>query len=181
MEDLPWVSCRASLFSKWIDMLSSSIWNLHPLFTTLGFSTQALKPYSLDPHPRSRFPFPNRIQCSLAWSSTQHADYAHCTAGLDLRLTHYPGALPRSTACSSDPDRGCVEAKWSLNLDPRSASDPDPYPMWRAPFLTQATRSRNWRQVGCPEMCIPDFETLTPLGSQGSTLLKNKNLAVDQD
>ena len=30
------------------------------------------------------------------------------------------------TARSSDPDRGCVEAKWSLNLDPRSASDTDP-------------------------------------------------------
>ena len=35
-------------------------------------------------------------------------------------------ALSHSTARSLDPDRGRVEAKWSLNPDPLSASDADP-------------------------------------------------------
>ena len=51
-------------------------------------------------------------------------DYAHCTAGLDL--THYPEALSRSTARGSDSERGRVDEKWSLDLIPRSASDPNP-------------------------------------------------------
>ena len=54
-------------------------------------------------------------------SSTQHADYAHCTAGLDFTHCH-----ASSISRSSDPDRDHVEAKCSLDADWRSASDPDP-------------------------------------------------------
>ena len=55
-------------------------------------------------------------------SSPQFVCYAHCTAGLDV--THCLGALSCSTAHSLDPDRGCVETKWSVDPDPRSVSDP---------------------------------------------------------
>ena len=39
---------------------------------------------------------------------------------------HCPGALSHSTVCSSDPDQGRVDGKWSLNADQRSALDLDP-------------------------------------------------------
>ena len=55
--------------------------------------------------------------------SKRHEDYAHCTAGLDL--TH----CPRSIARSSDPDRVCVEVKWSLNSDIQIQG-----PVWRGPM-----------------------------------------------
>ena len=48
-------------------------------------------------------------------------NYGHCTVELDFTHCH-----ARSIARSSDPDRGRAEKKWSLNADPRSASDPDP-------------------------------------------------------
>ena len=54
-------------------------------------------------------------------SSTQQAEYAHCPSGLDLMHCH-----TAQHACSSDLDRGRVEVKRSLDLDSRSASDPDP-------------------------------------------------------
>ena len=41
-------------------------------------------------------------------------------------LTGSAAALSCKTAYSSDPDRGGVQAKWSLDPDPRYASDPDP-------------------------------------------------------
>ena len=79
--------------------------------SSVGLSTRTLKPDSLDPDSMwSRF------------CSTRHADFSHCTALLNL--THCPWALSRSTARSSDLDRGCEEA--SLDPDHRSASDPDP-------------------------------------------------------
>ena len=69
--------------------------------------TRALKTNSLNAdRPRSGFKTARRL---LA---------LHCLTG--------SRALLRSTARSSDPDRGRVEAKWSLNPDPRSASDADP-------------------------------------------------------
>ena len=42
------------------------------------------------------------IQCGLAWLYAWHADYAHCTVGLDLTHSHW--ALSCITACSSDSD-----------------------------------------------------------------------------
>ena len=65
-------------------------------------------------------------------SSTRHADYANGTAGLDL--THCDA---RSTARSPDLDRGRVEAKWSLDADPRSTSNPDPKSLVESPFITK--------------------------------------------
>ena len=76
----------------------------------LGLSTRALKPDSLDLDPRSRF---NAVLCELHTD----ADYAHCTARLDLTHCH-----ARSTACSSGPDGGHVEAQWSLDADPDQRS-----------------------------------------------------------
>ena len=61
----------------------------------------------------------------------------HITAGLEL--THCPGALSRSTALSSDPDGGGEEAKWSLNLDPRFASDLDPRSRVESPSVSWCT------------------------------------------
>ena len=82
----------------------------------MGLSTQALKPDSLEPDRN-----PNSMWSCL--SSTRHVDYAHCITGLN----HCREILSLSTAGSSDPDHGRVEAEWSLDLDldPRSASDQD--------------------------------------------------------
>ena len=66
-------------------------------------------------------------------NSTWHIDYAHCTAGLDLK--HCPGPLSHSKACSSDPDRGRVEQSGLM------IRILDPYwiwiqgSMWRAPMF----------------------------------------------
>ena len=91
-----------------------------PLLNFLGqnmrLSTRAMQMDSLDPDSMwSRM------------SSTRHADYVHCTA--------WPRALARSTARSSDPDRGRMETKWSLNSDPRSASDTDPRSRVESPYV----------------------------------------------
>ena len=45
-------------------------------------------------------------------------------------------AMSRSTARSSDPDRGRVEAKWSVNPDPGSALDADPRSRVESPIVT---------------------------------------------
>ena len=42
----------------------------------------------------------------------------------------------RSTVRSSDPDRGRVEAKWSLNPDPGSASNADPRSRVESPYVS---------------------------------------------
>ena len=74
---------------------------------SLGLSTRALKTNSLVPDLRSRF---NVVACEL---HTPHRLRAlHCLTG-----SH---ALSHSTPRSSDLDRGRVEAKWSLDADPRS-------------------------------------------------------------
>ena len=74
----------------------------------MGLSTRALKTDSLD--SRSGF---NVVARELHTARTLRAfDY----------LTY---TLSRSTARSSDSDRVRVEAKWSVNPIPRSASDPD--------------------------------------------------------
>ena len=63
---------------------------------------------------------PIRIQCRLSCElhTARRLRALHCWTG-----SH---ALSRSTARSTDPDWGRVEAKWSLDQDPRSASDPEP-------------------------------------------------------
>ena len=73
----------------------------------MGLSTQALKTDSQDPDPRSGF---NVVTCELHAARRLRA--LHCLTG-----SH---ALSRSTACSLDSDQGRVEAKWSLNPDPRT-------------------------------------------------------------
>ena len=78
-----------------------------------------------------RIPDPDSMQSRVV--CTLHANYAHCTAGLDL--THCPRALLRSTARSLDPDQDHVEAKWSSEPDPWSASDPDPRSGVESPFV----------------------------------------------
>ena len=67
---------------------------------------------------------PIRIQCGLVGAPNG-------TQTTRIELLDGSHALSwstqsRSTAHSSDPDRGNVEAKWSLDLDPRSAPVPDP-------------------------------------------------------
>ena len=62
------------------------------------------------------------------WSrviSARHADYEHCTAGLDLMHCH--GAQSHSTAHSVDSDRGHIQAKWSLEADLWSVLNSDPW------------------------------------------------------
>ena len=85
----------------------------------MGLSTRALKLNSPDP--------------DLMWSrvsSTRHANYMHCTAGLDL--THCPGALSHSTARSLDPDCGFVgqSGLWIRIPDPHRIQIQGS--MWRA-------------------------------------------------
>ena len=66
-----------------------------------------------------------RIQCGLAWTS--HGTQTTHIALLDRILRTIPvGALSHNTAGSSDPDWGCVEAKWSLDPDSQSSMDQDP-------------------------------------------------------
>ena len=65
-------------------------------------------------------------------SSTWHADYEHCTAKLDF--THCDA---HSTARRLDPDGGRVEAKWSLDADPQSASDADPRSVEHTPLFLE--------------------------------------------
>ena len=83
----------------------------------MGLSTQVLKPDSLDPDPRSAF---NVVLREL------HMVYRlcvlHCLTGTHALLR----VLSHSTARSADPDRGRVEAKKTLNPEPRSALDSDP-------------------------------------------------------
>ena len=75
------------------------------------WSTRALKPGSLDADPWCGF---NVVSREL------HRACRLC-ACMPIAL------LDRSTVARiSDPDRGHVEAKWSLNTDPQSTSDPDP-------------------------------------------------------
>ena len=97
------------------------------LYVSMGLSARVLKPDSL-----IRIPDPDSMWCCV--SSTRHVDYAHCTAGLELTSTLLR-ALSRRTARSSDPDRCRVEAKWSLNPDPRSASDSDPKSRVESPYI----------------------------------------------
>ena len=87
----------------------------------MKLSTWALKTDSLDPDPRSGF---NVVSREL--HTTHRLRAFNCLTG-----SH---ALSHSTACNSDPDRGRVEAKWSLNPDPRSALDADQSSVWRAPI-----------------------------------------------
>ena len=91
---------------------------------TLGLSTRVLKRihWIQISDPYSKW---SRV------SSTWHAYYVHCTAGLNLTLC--PGALSRTKVCSWSPS---VEAKWSLDPDPRSASDPDPRSGVESPIVT---------------------------------------------
>ena len=63
-------------------------------------------------------------------SSTRHAYYVHCTAG--LHLTHFPELCHTAQGTPPVP----VEAKWSLDPDPRSASDPDPRSGVESPIVT---------------------------------------------
>ena len=81
----------------------------------MRLSTRSLKPDSLDPDSMwSRM------------SSTRHADYAHCTAGLDL-MAHILSRSSRSTVTKHSThtaqifDQGCVDVKWSLDLDPQGS------------------------------------------------------------
>ena len=77
---LPVLRCVLSLVAASAVYPHNAPQLLQPTVDILGLSTQALKPDSLD--------------LDSMWSrvsSTQCADYAHCTAGLDL--THWPGAL----------------------------------------------------------------------------------------
>ena len=68
----------------------------------MGLSTRALKPDSQDPDPRSAFNVVSR-ELHTAWRLRA----LHCLTGTYTLLR----ALSRSTARSSDPDRGRVEAK----------------------------------------------------------------------
>ena len=79
----------------------------------MGLSTRALETDSLNMDPGSGF---NVVVRELHMARRLHA--LHCE--LDLTYCH------TTTACSSDLDRGRVEAKWSLNPGPRSASDANP-------------------------------------------------------
>ena len=90
----------------------------------MGLSTRALKPDSLDPDPRSAF---NVVSRDLHMACRLHA--LHCLTGTHALLR----ALSRSTASSLDPDRGRVEAKWSLNPNLRSTSDSDPKSRMESP------------------------------------------------
>ena len=94
----------------------------HTTFFTLGLSTRALKTDSLDPDPQSGFNVAAR-----ALHTARRLRALYC-----LTRSH---ALSRSTAHSSDPDRDCVEGKWSLNSDPGSASDPDPRSRVESPIV----------------------------------------------
>ena len=66
----------------------------------------------------------------LMWSRvrfTRHADYAHCTVWMDLMHCH---AVQHSIS-----GRGRVEAKWSLNTDPRYPSDAYPRSRVESPAM----------------------------------------------
>ena len=80
----------------------------------MGLSTQALKPNSLGPDPRSGF---NVVSGGLHTACTQ--------LGLH-RWTGFHALLRAAAACSLDLDRGRVEAKGSWDPDPRFASDLTP-------------------------------------------------------
>ena len=110
-----WICCHQRNYSKGELALE-----------TMGLSTRALKTDSLDPDPRSGF---NVYVRKL--HTARRLRELHCLTG-----SH---ALSCSIAHSSDPDRGHVEAKWSLNPYPWSVSDSDPRcgePVWRAQSYT---------------------------------------------
>ena len=82
----------------------------------MRLSTQALKTDSVDPDPRSGF---NVVAHELHTARRLRA--LHCLTG--------------SHAARHDPDQGHVEANWSLNPDPRSASDADPRSRVESPYV----------------------------------------------
>ena len=71
-----------------------------------------------------RIPDPHSMWSRVSYK--RHADYAHCTDGLNFTHCH-----AHSIARSSDPDRGLVEAKWSLVTDPHQIRIQ--IPVWRVP------------------------------------------------
>ena len=89
---------------------------LPALLINIGLSKRALKPDLLDPDPRSGF---NVVSRELHTARILRA--LHCWTG--SHAMSYSTALSLSTARISDPGRGRVEAKWSLDLDLRFASD----------------------------------------------------------
>ena len=105
--------------SKGTKMSEQILLNIGALHTgnENGFKTD-----SLDPYPRSGF---NVVAREL--HTARRLRPLHCLTGFL--------ALSRSTAHSSDPDEGRVEAKWSLNPGPRSASDADPRSCVESPFV----------------------------------------------
>ena len=91
----------------------------------MGLSTRVLKPDSQDPDSRFRF---NVVSWELHTACRLRT--SHFWTGIHALLC----ALSRSTARSSDSDWGRVEAKWSLNSDPQSASDLDPMSRVESPM-----------------------------------------------
>ena len=73
---------------------------------------------------------PIRIQCDHAWAPLG-------TQTMRIALLDWISHMSRSTARSSDPDRACVEAKWSLNPDPHRIRIQGP--VWRAPLINPIT------------------------------------------
>ena len=95
---------------------------LKPMNFILGLSTWALKTDSLDPDSQSEF---NVVTRELHTARRLRA--LHCVTG--------SRALSRSTARSTDPDQGHVEAKWSLNPDHQSVLDADPRSRVESPIV----------------------------------------------
>ena len=100
----------------------------------MGLSTRALKTDSLDPDAPSGF---NVVARELHTACRLRA--LHSLTG-----SH---ALSRSTSRNSDPDRGRVEAKWSLNPNPRSASDADPRSRVESPSDSVTTNYKILKSV----------------------------------
>ena len=98
------------------------VWTLYRV--PMWLSTRTLKPDSLDADPRSRF---NMYFHELHMARRLSA--LHCWT--------VSRALSRSTAHNLDPDWGHVEAKWSLNPNPWSASDPDPSSRVESPNVSR--------------------------------------------
>ena len=92
---------------------------------------------------------PMQIQCGLiVCSSIWYADYG--IALLDRISCAFPEHC--QAAHSADPDRGHVDAKWSLDQDHQSTSDPDPRSCVQSPnqllnhFPIQLSES-HWKKV----------------------------------
>ena len=89
-----------------------------------------------------------RTLCGLAWAP-RRLRTLHC-------WTHCPGALSRSIAGSSDPNRGHVEAKWFWILDLHRIQIQGT--MWRAPM----SKIRSWFLyvfIFKVESCFSSFST----------------------